>query len=441
VQCGQITATEAANQLGVSRKTYYEWEKKALKALVASQQERPGGRPSMPHDAEQERLRQQAQELPEQARVLEQTLAIREQMAELNRTKKTPEAVTTIVNQLQTLHEQVAEPYRPLCQASAVPYSTFMRWHGRVARGEPVVLPPGPKPVGELDLAALQAQLRALEHGPQRSAGTTALYLKHRPQISRRGFHDLLEETRREVLRERQADLRRIEWLMPGAVWSTDPTELVLVREGVRQKLPVLPAQDLASRYKLSPLVGERLWGATVAAQLDKLFHRHGPPLVMKIDNASNLNSEEMDEVLRRWWVIRLNSPPYYPPYNGGIERAQRELKSALRPYLMARATGITPTLVALIVHDLNDRPRRCLRGQTACERLAGAKQNMRGYTRRRRKELVEQIHELAMKIMVEQPVRTQGHADVAWRLAVESLLQQEGIISILEPKSVTQLP
>jgi transposase len=88
VQCGQITATEAANQLGVSRKTYYEWEKRALQALVASQQERPGGRPGTPRDPEKERLQQQAQQLREQAQVLEQTLAIRQQLADLERSKK-----------------------------------------------------------------------------------------------------------------------------------------------------------------------------------------------------------------------------------------------------------------------------------------------------------------------------------------------------------------
>jgi len=88
VQCSQITATEAANQLGVSRKTYYEWEKRALQALVQSQQDRLGGRPSTPHDAEKEKLQAQAQQMQEQARVLEQTLAIREQLAELSRSKK-----------------------------------------------------------------------------------------------------------------------------------------------------------------------------------------------------------------------------------------------------------------------------------------------------------------------------------------------------------------
>ena len=54
---------------------------------------------------------------------------------------------------------------------------------------------------------------------------------------------------------------------------------------------------------------------------------------------------------------------------------------------------------------------------------------------------MFEQISELAMKIMLEQPVRTQGHADASWRRAVETWLQQQGIITISEPKSVTQFP
>ena len=88
VQCGQITATEAAAQMGVSRKTYYERENRALQALVQSQQEKPGGRPATERDPEKEILQQQAQQLQEQARVLQQTLAIRQQLTELDRSKK-----------------------------------------------------------------------------------------------------------------------------------------------------------------------------------------------------------------------------------------------------------------------------------------------------------------------------------------------------------------
>jgi transposase len=90
VQCGQITAKEAAAQLGVSRKTYYQWEKRALQALVGSQMERLGGRPATPRDAEKEQLQQQTTQLQDQLQVLEQTQAIRQQLAELERSKKKP---------------------------------------------------------------------------------------------------------------------------------------------------------------------------------------------------------------------------------------------------------------------------------------------------------------------------------------------------------------
>ena len=90
VQSGQITASEAAQQLGISRKTYYQWEKRALAALVEAMRDRPGGRPATPTDPAQETLHHQTQQLQEQVQVLEQTLAIRQQLAELERTKKKP---------------------------------------------------------------------------------------------------------------------------------------------------------------------------------------------------------------------------------------------------------------------------------------------------------------------------------------------------------------
>jgi transposase InsO family protein len=345
------------------------------------------------------------------------------------------------VNQLQALHESSGDPYRPLCAAATVTYPTFMRWKGRLGRGEPVLCKPGPKPIGTADLSGLQAQLRRLEHGRHRSQGTTALYETYRLAVSRRGFQQFVEETRREILHERQADQRRIHWQIPGAVWSMDPTELIWWWDAWRQKLRLLPVMDLASRYKFPPWVGQQLTGEQVATHLEDLFRRYGPPLVLKRDNGSNLNDAAVDELLSRWLVIPLNSPPHYPPYNGGMERAQREFKTALHPQLLADPRRDPAGLALLTIHDLNHRPRRCLRGQTACEQFAGAKLNLGGYTRRRRKEMFEQISELAMTKMLELPVRPQGCTDTIWRRAVETWLQQHEIIMISEPKSVTQFP
>jgi transposase InsO family protein len=94
--------------------------------------------------------------------------------------------------------------------------------------------------------------------------------------------------------------------------------------------------QDLASRYKFTPWVGERVLGESVAARLEQLFLRHGPPLVLKRDNGSHLNHQAVDEVLSRYLVTPLNSPPHYPPYHGGMECAVRELKTPLVEKILA---------------------------------------------------------------------------------------------------------
>ena len=46
VRAGLMTATAAAEPLGVSRKTYYKLEKKGLQAMLAAGQDDAAGRPS-----------------------------------------------------------------------------------------------------------------------------------------------------------------------------------------------------------------------------------------------------------------------------------------------------------------------------------------------------------------------------------------------------------
>lgn len=45
VRCGLLSATQAAKELGVSRKTYYKWEKRGLSALLDGLAEKDSGRP------------------------------------------------------------------------------------------------------------------------------------------------------------------------------------------------------------------------------------------------------------------------------------------------------------------------------------------------------------------------------------------------------------
>ena len=80
VQNGLLSAQEAARQLGISRKTYYKWERRALAAMVEALGHREHGRPPLPIDPEKEALQRQTQELQAKLQVLEQTVRIRQRL-------------------------------------------------------------------------------------------------------------------------------------------------------------------------------------------------------------------------------------------------------------------------------------------------------------------------------------------------------------------------
>ncbi len=88
VRSGLLTAEAAAQALGVSRKTYYKWEQRALAAMVDALGNRSEGRPAQPVDPEKEALRRQTAELQAKLMILERTERLRRLLAEPD--KKNP---------------------------------------------------------------------------------------------------------------------------------------------------------------------------------------------------------------------------------------------------------------------------------------------------------------------------------------------------------------
>lgn len=78
VRSGVLTAKEGAQLLGISRKTYYEWEEKSLKAMALALENRPGGRPPTPVDEEKEALRERVRELEEKLYLAEKSIKVKE---------------------------------------------------------------------------------------------------------------------------------------------------------------------------------------------------------------------------------------------------------------------------------------------------------------------------------------------------------------------------
>ena len=239
---------------------------------------------------------------------------------------------------------------------------------------------------------------------------------------------------------KRQAALRHVTWQVPGLVWSLDDAELV---RGDSPLLRLHQVQELASRYKFPPWVGERILGATVAQRFEALFRQYGPPLVMKRDNGGNLNQQAVDEVLARHLVMPLNSPPHYPPYNGGMEHAVGELKGPLVAQLRVR--GPVPAAevqhwAELLAHELNHRPRPSLQGAVACRVFQDARAALKRYTLRKRREVFEEINDLTQMLMQVQGVCTQRQADTVRRLAVEAWLQKNDVITITQNHRVSPI-
>ena len=89
VQAGQLTASEAARQLGMSRKTYYQWEKRALQGLMEGLEPGLPGRPSTAPSREVQQLRKKVQELEQKLEETEKVARLRELIAEARRPQPT----------------------------------------------------------------------------------------------------------------------------------------------------------------------------------------------------------------------------------------------------------------------------------------------------------------------------------------------------------------
>lgn len=342
---------------------------------------------------------------------------------------------------IRQLRQQTGWNCEQLCAMAGLSLATFHRWSDRMEQGLPAICKPGPKPLVPLELERLLVQLRRLDHGTKRSRGSGALRQQYRQQISRRDFRTLVRQARRNLQRQRRAEQSHIHWNLPGVVWSLDDTELVVQRNGSRCKLRLQHAQDLGSRFKFEPLVRKHLPGEVIAARLEALFRRHGAPLVLKRDNGSNLNHRAVDEVLARYLVIPLCSPPHYPPYNGGMEKAQCELKTVLEDKLALLAEtsdAWVQQMAETANHQLNHQPRPCLQRRTACEAFAVAQSHLKMYTRRKRKEILNEIMNLAREIIETQASTKPRHANAAFRLAVETWLQRQGVITVCQNKIVS---
>jgi transposase InsO family protein len=334
--------------------------------------------------------------------------------------------IPALLHQLDAAKARTHLPWRSLC--GPVPYASVMRWRQRQRQGQPVCQTPGPQKPQPFNAAEFYPLLRELPPGPSRTPGTGALYARFADTLSRRHFQALVQERRRDHLQA----LKHITWLHPGTAWSCDATEYGA------PDTQIIPVQDLASRYRFAPLVLDRLDGQRIADHLAALFRRHGPPLFLKRDNGSPFNCLAVDEVLARFGVLPLNSPPHFPRYNGAMEKSIRDFKAALGQREAAAPVAPNPfaLLVELTAQELNHQPRRCLHGRTACAVFHDDTLRLR-WNRPERQALFRLLlRRFGQKLeAMPEDDRHPRHA-TAWRTTVEHWLRCQHLITVrLNPK------
>jgi transposase len=77
VRAGRMTVKTAAAELGISRKTYYEWEARGLGAMLGQLEDQAAGRPASPVSARETALQAKVAALEKKLAVAEQTAEIR----------------------------------------------------------------------------------------------------------------------------------------------------------------------------------------------------------------------------------------------------------------------------------------------------------------------------------------------------------------------------
>ena len=334
---------------------------------------------------------------------------------------------------MEEIRNKSKTPYRHICASINIAYPSFIRWRSRQKKALPLLKTPGPSKIATPDLKRLQEEIKQLSHKDQRSRGTQKLYRQYRQTLSRREFNQLVLTARQEQNSLKRQQMKRICWNVPNVAWTMDPCEYEQRNEFGR-KMYLHQMQDLASRYKFSPIAAQSLTGEEISGYLAELFDRFGAPLFLKRDNGSNLNHRAVNDMLAEYFVVPINSPLYYPPYNGAIEEAQSELKAGLNQKLQYRPycpNEHIEAYAATVENDLNHRLRPCLNNKNACQVYF---RNRKTFTKWERREAYEWITDLQNDILREKEIRPQ----TAWRIAVETWLNKKGYITITKNGKVS---
>ncbi len=340
VMAGQITVSEGARRLNLSRNHFQTLMHRGLKGLVEGLEPgRPGrpGKPAKEAELEKEvsRLQDENRKLRQRTETIDRLLDVASGM--LRGRMRAPRArpsrqtggadegedpdlpeLTVRVDAVSEMRE-AGLPEQLAAAVVGASVATLRRWRRRIKLAQPRLRPE--RIIPEALRAPAEKLLRDL-HG---LIGAEAL--RHAvPGISRRQAAAVKRDTLAAMERERVALAQRVEVTVPGVARGFDAMH-VTTAAGVRYPLI---AGDAAVPYRTSVHVAERYDARAVREALERDFATHGAPLVLRLDRWRAHDAPEVAEWLRQAGVLVLHGPPHHPGYYGQLERQNREHRAWL---------------------------------------------------------------------------------------------------------------
>lgn len=435
VMSGQITVSEGARRLGLSRNHFQTLMHRGLQGLLEGLEPgRPGrpGKPAREAELEQQlgRLQDENRRLRQRTETIDRLLDVASGM--IRGRMRTPrprpsrptggadEGEEPDLPELTVRLDAVSEmreaglPERLAAAIVGASVATLRRWRRRIALAKPRPRPDRPVP------EALRQPAVKLVRDLHGLIGAEAL--RHAvPGISRRQAAAVKRATLTAMERERVAQARRVEVTVPGVVRGFDAMQ-VATTDGVRYPLI---AGDAAVPYRTSVHVAGHYDARAVRRALEEDFAAHGRPLVLRLDRWRAHDAPEVAEWLRQNGVLVLHGPPHHPRYYGQLERQNREHRAWLEagPPLSPEDLG---RACLEMVGALNcEWPRPTLTWRTSAQAWAG-----RPGVEEDRDALRAEVQDRAARIR-RQAGGCGASAAMAERLAIEAALINRGYLRL----------
>ncbi len=292
--------------------------------------------------------------------------------------------------------------------------SSFRRWRRRAARREALVRRRRPR--HRHSEAAAHSTASQLVRELKGLVGVESL--RHSvPGLTRREAAQIKHSTTTAMERERQAAATRIDVSVPGCMRGFDAMQLG-PREGAEH---LLVAGDASVPYRTSWNIVDRYTGERVLDFLEHDLDTNGSPLVLRMDRATQHQIAPIRELLSAREVLILHGPPYRPTYYGQLERQNREH----RAWLKAAGVAASPLTAHTMMHALNARWRRRTLDFKTAQELWSARPQLAVDRAAFREEVIERSERIRRSLDLRGK-----HADTAFRLGLEQILEQRGFLS-----------